>query len=89
MAEGTPWKNKKKVLSKIFNYDFITSQIPSIVSIADNVFDFYENEAKKDGKKYISLQINEMITKFTSSVIVSGFLGTNSLKENIRGESIG
>ena len=30
----------------------------------------------------------KMMTKFTSSAVISGFLGTESLKEQIKGESI-
>ena len=29
-----------------------------------------------------------MMTKYTSSVVISGFLGTDSLKEQLKGESI-
>ena len=38
-SEDNIWKKKKKLLSKVFNYDFITSQIPDMVTIADQVFD--------------------------------------------------
>ena len=36
--DGTEWKHRKKLLSKVFNYDFIASHIPTMVRIADTVF---------------------------------------------------
>lgn len=27
-VSGYPWKNHRKTLSKVFNYDFLTSQLP-------------------------------------------------------------
>jgi cytochrome P450 len=42
-SEGTDWKNKRKILSSVFNYEFITSHIPMMIMIADKVFDDFEN----------------------------------------------
>lgn len=28
LSEGNFWKNRRKLLSTVFNYDFITNQIP-------------------------------------------------------------
>ena len=39
--DGQEWKNSKKVLSKIFNYDFIAKQAPSIVTKSNKVFAEY------------------------------------------------
>ena len=33
-SEGDIWKKKKKILSNVFNFDFIHSQIPLIAKIA-------------------------------------------------------
>lgn len=44
MAEDQEWKKRKKILSKVFNYDFITSQIPNISVIADKVLDQFEEK---------------------------------------------
>jgi cytochrome P450 len=38
-VENNLWKFHRKTLSKVFNYDFITSQIPMMNSIADKMFD--------------------------------------------------
>ena len=42
-VEGKKWKHRRKLISKVFNYDFITSLIPEMVHIANRVFDDFEN----------------------------------------------
>ena len=37
-TEGNQWKHRRKLLSKVFTYDFITSQIPMMGKIIDEVF---------------------------------------------------
>ena len=41
-VEDSYWKKKKKILSKVFNYDFVVSQIPDMVKISDSTFDKIE-----------------------------------------------
>ena len=41
-VEDDYWKKKKKLLSKVFNYDFIVSQIPVMAKVADITFDTAE-----------------------------------------------
>ena len=44
VSEGNEWKNKRKLLSNVFNHDFITSHIPMMITIADQVFDDFESK---------------------------------------------
>lgn len=37
--EGKEWKHRRGMLSKVFNYDFITQHIPIMLTIADELFD--------------------------------------------------
>jgi cytochrome P450 len=37
-VEGKAWRHRRKLLSKIFNFDFIKEEIPLMVAVADNVF---------------------------------------------------
>ena len=34
LSEGDDWKKKKKILSNVFNYDFIRSKIPLIAKVS-------------------------------------------------------
>jgi cytochrome P450 len=92
-TEGLEWKNRRKVLTKVFNFEFIVSQIPTMVAIADEVFDEFEQRYWKDNpekgeKKELNVKLLEVMVKYTSSIIISGFLGIDSLKEKLRGKSI-
>lgn len=52
LSEGEIWKDKRKVMNKIFNYDFITDNIPKIERIIDQALDkLEERETKGDGSK--------------------------------------
>ena len=42
--EKDQWKHRRKLLSQVFNFDFITSHIPMMTSIADQVFEEVEKE---------------------------------------------
>ena len=35
--EGDEWKNRRKIISHVFNFDFITYNIPMMSQIADDV----------------------------------------------------
>ena len=81
------------MISKVFTYEFIVSQIPMMKTIIDQVFDEFEKKAIKEnsgGKANQQMRVDllKMMTNFTSSVVLSGFLGTESLKEQLKGESI-
>jgi cytochrome P450 len=84
-AEGQEWRNRKKVLSKVFNYEFIVSQIPEMVAIADRTFADFEEAYWKEHSEHrghqLTVQFFELMVKYTSSVVMSGFLGIDSLKE--------
>ena len=70
--EGKKWKHRRKLISKVFNYDFITALVPEMIELADNIFDNFENKFKKDEE--IKVDLYKMMVTFTSSVVVSGFV---------------
>ena len=51
------WKHRKKTLSQVFNYDFITSQIPLMINVANNVFDKFEEKQKQSQNKIKSINL--------------------------------
>lgn len=59
-SEGNQWKKHRKTLSAIFRYDFIISQLPTIVNTARHIFS-REIEAQK-GKNIDILDLYQMIT---------------------------
>jgi len=71
--EGKKWKHRRKLISKVFNYDFITALVPEMIELADSIFDNFEKKIKKGEE--IKVDLFEMMVTFTSSVVVSGFVG--------------
>ena len=83
--EGDEWKNRRKIISHVFNFDFITYNIPMMSQIADDVFKEFEENAEKTefdehGRKIMTVDFSDLAVKYTSSVVLSGFLGFDSLK---------
>ena len=69
----------------MLNYDFVTSHIPMMIEIIDSIFLKFESQSQSvssDGLSnlYKGDLYHDMMIKFTSSVIISGFLGLDSLK---------
>ena len=52
-SSGQYWKNHRRLLSKLFNFDFVKSQTPNMVRIADDVMTRLEQSitpVEKEGK---------------------------------------
>lgn len=89
-SERTVWKNKRRLLSKLFNYDFITEHIPLMIAIADQTFQHFEDSywqrnPNDKQKREFKAELTDMMTKYTASIIISGFLGMESLQDKLHG----
>ena len=83
-VEGQEWKHRRKILSQVFNFELITSQIPTMIKIADRTFEEFEVNGQviketNDVKSQIQVNLLDIVVRYTSSVVISGFLGLNSL----------
>lgn len=47
-SEGEEWKNKRKLLSKIFNFELIKENIPKINEICDRCYDLYDSKSQTE-----------------------------------------
>lgn len=41
-SEGEDWKNKRKLMSKVFNFELLTKNIPKIAAICDKAFEEFD-----------------------------------------------
>ena len=64
-VEDNEWKHRRKLLSKVFNYDFIVAHIPMMITIADKVFDDLNQEAKYLLMKIEVKKVRKINTKLT------------------------
>lgn len=46
-TEKNVWRNRRRILSKVFNFDLIRSQIPTMKLTADKVFEAAEEISLK------------------------------------------
>ena len=47
-SEREGWKHRRKLLSQVFNFDFILENIPVMVKIADKAFEEFELECAQE-----------------------------------------
>jgi cytochrome P450 len=45
-SEGENWKNKRRIISKVFNFDLIKANIPKINAICDRWLDEFDQTYK-------------------------------------------
>lgn len=43
-SEGHTWKNKRRLFSKVFNYELLKASIPKIAALCDKNLDLYEKK---------------------------------------------
>lgn len=60
-SEGNEWKMKRKIMSTVFNYDFIKSKIPIISKITKEVLDKVEETSENKGKNEIQMDLNQTL----------------------------
>jgi cytochrome P450 len=73
-SEGAIWKNRRKILSNAFHFDFLNNLIPKILEINDEVF---KDTIKSDS---FPVDISEMFHRTAAEVVVKSFFG-NSFKD--------
>ena len=83
--EKDVWRHRRRILSKVFNFDFIGSQIPVMVESANLMFERFEQEywsQHPEDKKLnrIKITLYELIAKYTSTIVMAGFIGMESMK---------
>ena len=48
-SEDKEWKRKRNIMNAVFNYDFITDNIPKIIRICNEALQLSEQECKARG----------------------------------------
>ena len=84
-AEGEEWKKKKKILTNVFNHDFIVNLIPQIEEICESSMKNIEDKYEKTDYKF---EMIELTTTIFSRIVIECFFGFESANELINGKSI-
>ena len=51
-----------------------------MITIANNAFDKFEEKQKQNKDKIKSINLTEMMVEFTSSVVLTGFVGLDTVQ---------
>ena len=76
-TEGDPWKNKRKLMSKVFNFDLIKENIPKIAEICDKSFEDFEKD-KSITQKQCKYDVSKLSALIFSEIMLKCFLGSSS-----------
>ena len=85
--EGNDWKCRRKMMSKVFNHNFLMSHIPDIAKICDEMLDKEEKKAAQRGEngEKIKMDLDTMLSSAFGKVVVSLFLGTDFEEATVEG----
>ena len=76
-SEGEEWKMKRKVLTDVFNFEFLKQLAPKIAEMADKAYDKMEGSS---GDR-IRYDVLDATIEFVANVMIEGFFG-QSIKED-------
>ena len=87
-VDGKEWRDSKKILSKVFNYNFVLTQIPELVRMCNKIFDLHETKAQQADPNDLKVKLFDVTTDIISSVLLSSFMGMETSSELIQNKPI-
>jgi cytochrome P450 len=81
-SEGEMWKNKRKLLSKVFNFDLIKENIPKIVEICNKCYEKFD-ESHKVSENKVKYNTLSMSANIFNGVIMKCFFGHDHINDQI------
>jgi len=89
-SEGNAWKRKRQVITAVFNYDFLTLNIPKIAKTFDIEAQRMEDEyfQSNPGAKTVKYYLLDLLTATFSGVMLKCFFGGTFKNEKINGEPL-
>ena len=79
-TNGELWKRHRRIISESFHFEFVSSQLPKIIAITNEILTLKSTE--NQGKNVIALEMAMMIT---ARVVFEIFFGQHFLNTNIGG----
>lgn len=84
-SEGDVWRRKRRVMSAVFHFDFLSAIIPKAVTICDQVFDEFDQSHQGLPK---TMDIKEIFLQIFGDVILQSFFGCRPTHEKIDGQLV-
>ena len=79
LSEGNEWKKKRKILSKVFNFDLVKGNISEIANICDSSLDKFEENCKIGDNEYSDFGI-KITANIANRIILKCFFGEDNFK---------
>ena len=86
LSEGDVWERKRKILNKMFNFNYIKSLVPKAAEICDYSIRETEAESKKIGENVVQYHILNFTSRVSSNLVMESFLGGNIREAKIAGQ---
>ena len=86
-SEGDVWRRKRKIFSKLFTHQLITTNIPFISELVDQVLDQWEGEHQTKENNY-SYNVKKLGEQVFGTVISKCFMGVNQDQIKIKNERL-
>lgn len=84
-SEGEMWKQKRKLLSKVFNFDLITLNIPKMVDTCNRCFERYEKAHMIDERR-LKVDNYKMASGIFNGVMMKCFFGNDYIDDTVGGK---
>ena len=85
LSEGKVWKAKRKILNRVFNFEFIKAHTENIANICDYSIKEFERNSKCKEEGFVEGKVLTMTAKMFSHVIMEIFLGGDIRNAKIDG----
>ena len=83
-SEGEEWKMKRKVLTEVFNFDFLKQLAPQIAEMADRAYDKMEGSSEGE----IRYDVLDATIELAANVMIEGFFGQNIKEDRIEDKKV-
>ena len=78
-SEGAEWKMKRKVLTEVFNFEFLKQLAPQIAEMADQAYEKMETSSESE----IQYDVLDATIELAANVMIEGFFGQNIKEDKI------
>ena len=88
-SEGKVWKRKRKIITSVFNFDFLKSLTWKIAKICDGSIELIEKEAKeKKQTEELEFNLLNLTVNMFSTVMIECFFGAQASGEKLDGKHV-
>jgi cytochrome P450 len=85
-SDGYAWKNKRKIISKAFNFELLQENIPKIADICEDCFEQFDQIGKID-KSNVKYDICKLTILTLNRIMLACFFGSDKVETKVHGKN--